>query len=198
VVRNAERHRGNPEFIDDALATIANAVERMNRLILQLRERESRTRSEPVELVPLVRRTLERCGDRSPRPVLESAPARPVWVRGDGGLLASAVEHVLRNAQDATRERGEVRVSVSAADGVVHVDVADTGSGMSPEFVRERLFRPFDSTKGAAGMGIGAHQVREYVRALGGEVEVESRPGAGTRFRMTLPAGSAGEARADE
>jgi signal transduction histidine kinase len=58
---------------------------------------------------------------------------------------------------------------------------------MEPEFVRDRLFRPFDSTKGAKGMGIGAYQAREYVRVLGGDVEVQSSPGCGTSFSISLP-----------
>jgi signal transduction histidine kinase len=58
---------------------------------------------------------------------------------------------------------------------------------MAQEFVRERLFRPFDSTKGSKGMGIGAYQVREYVQLIGGQVEVQSSPGIGTRFSVRLP-----------
>jgi signal transduction histidine kinase len=77
-------------------------------------------------------------------------------------------------------------------DGRALIAVQDTGAGMTHEFVRERLFRPFDSTKGSKGMGIGAYQVREYVRSLGGDVEVQSGPGLGTRFELTLPVLDAG------
>jgi signal transduction histidine kinase len=65
--------------------------------------------------------------------------------------------------------------------------VRDTGTGMDPVFIRERLFRPFDSTKGSKGMGIGAYQAREYVQSLGGHVEVQSSPGEGTAFSIILP-----------
>ena len=58
---------------------------------------------------------------------------------------------------------------------------------MTQEFVRERLFRPFDSTKGSEGMGIGAYQAREFVRNLGGKVEIASEPGNGTSFTLILP-----------
>jgi signal transduction histidine kinase len=58
---------------------------------------------------------------------------------------------------------------------------------MTREFIQERLFKPFDTTKGSQGMGIGAYQVREYVRSLGGRVEVASEPGRGTRFTLLLP-----------
>ena len=64
-------------------------------------------------------------------------------------------------------------------DGRVAIDITDTGSGMTPEFIRDRLFRPFDSTKGAQGMGIGAYQAREFARKLGGDLNVQSSPGRG-------------------
>jgi signal transduction histidine kinase len=58
---------------------------------------------------------------------------------------------------------------------------------MTPEFVRERLFRPFDSTKGSQSMGIGAYQAREYIRMLGGHLTVTSEVGGGTTFELRLP-----------
>ena len=65
--------------------------------------------------------------------------------------------------------------------------MADTGCGMDAAFIRERLFRPFQTTKGERGFGIGAYQTREFVRKCGGTVEVESAPGRGTRFILRLP-----------
>jgi signal transduction histidine kinase len=66
------------------------------------------------------------------------------------------------------------------------IEVEDSGCGMDESFIRERLFRPFDTTKGASGMGIGAYETREFVRALGGKVEVTSKPGVGTVFSIRL------------
>jgi signal transduction histidine kinase len=80
-----------------------------------------------------------------------------------------------------------VSVSVGHDGREAHLLVEDTGVGMDADFIRNRLFRPFDSTKGAKGMGIGAYQVREYIRLLGGDVEVQSNPGQGTRFTVSLP-----------
>ena len=85
-------------------------------------------------------------------------------------------------------------MSVDVADageaGAAH-GRATTASGMDAEFVRERLFRPFDSTKGSKGMGIGAYQAREYARSLGGDVEVQSSPGRGhAASRFILPVAS--------
>jgi signal transduction histidine kinase len=111
-----------------------------------------------------------------------------VIVEADEEHLTSVIEHVVRNAQDATPSDGKVSVEVSQAGPHVTISVTDTGKGMEPEFLRDRLFRPFDTTKGAAGMGIGAHQAREHVCSLGGHVDVQSSPGQGTRFAITLPA----------
>jgi signal transduction histidine kinase len=66
------------------------------------------------------------------------------------------------------------------------VEVGDTGQGMTAEFVRERLFKPFQTTK-ATGMGIGAYESLQYVQELGGRVQVESAPNAGTQVRLLLP-----------
>jgi putative PEP-CTERM system histidine kinase len=187
VVRNAEKHRHNPEFIDDALETIANAVERMNRLIEQLSDSGRPPPAAAVDLGALVARVVERCSDREPCPDLGPPPVAGLRVLADPERLGAALEHVVRNAQDATAPDGEVSVTMSQEDGLARIAVKDTGAGMSAEFLRERLFRPFDSTKGAKGMGIGAYQVREYVRGLGGSVEVQSSPGAGTRFEIILP-----------
>jgi signal transduction histidine kinase len=108
-------------------------------------------------------------------------------VRADAERLTTAIEHLLRNAQDASEEGGTITVQLDRKDGHALLEVTDTGIGMTPEFIRERLFRPFDSTKGSKGMGIGAYQVREYVRSIGGQLEVQSSPGIGTQFCIRLP-----------
>jgi len=58
---------------------------------------------------------------------------------------------------------------------------------MDEEFIRHSLFKPFTTTKGSSGMGIGAYETRELIRKLGGEVEVISRVAEGTTFRMRIP-----------
>ena len=114
-------------------------------------------------------------------------PAEEALVEADPERLAMVIEHVVRNGQDATPEDGSVSVSIRPNSGWVTLRIEDTGSGMSREFVRDRLFRPFDTTKGSKGMGIGAYQVREYLISVGGRVEVQSEPGAGTRVDLHFP-----------
>ena len=81
-----------------------------------------------------------------------------------------------------------MRVSVARDDGFAAIEVADTGVGMSAQFQRERLFKPFETTK-PAGMGIGVYESQQYVAGLGGRIAVESSEGAGTRVRVLLPPG---------
>ncbi|EQD47599.1 ATP-binding region, ATPase-like domain protein [mine drainage metagenome] len=101
--------------------------------------------------------------------------------------LAQVLEHLIRNAQEATPADGSVTVTVHRAGQQGIVEVADTGCGMDAAFIRERLFKPFDTTKGERGFGIGAYQAREFVRKCGGSIEVESAPGRGTRCILRLP-----------
>lgn len=185
IVTNAQRHRHNPEFIDDAIGTIANTAERMTKLIEQLRGSTSADHHVTADLRELARTAVARCSYRSPVPVLEPGP--PVMVIANAERLSVVIEHIVRNAQDATSENGKVSVSVGQTGREAQLLVEDSGAGMDADFLRNRLFRPFDSTKGSKGMGIGAYQVREYIRVLGGDVEVQSSPGQGTRFAVSLP-----------
>jgi len=186
VVKNAEKHRHNPEFVDDAIGTIANSVARMRRLMAQLSGASAQTSSQDVDLNAIVEKAKRRCEPRLPRPQSETA-GNAVAVNADPDRLATVVEHLIRNAQDATEDDGGIVVSVASNGAVATISIADEGCGMTPQFIRERLFRPFDSTKGSQSMGIGAYQAREYVRQLGGQIEVVSTPGAGTRFDIRLP-----------
>ncbi len=186
VVKNAEKFRHNPEFVDDAIDTIANSVTRMRRLMEQLSKSSMPSKKEAVDLGATLEDAAERVRLRTPRPQIRIAE-RELAVEADTDSLTTIFEHLIRNAQDATPEDGEITVTAGRDGTQAIVTIADTGSGMSPEFIRERLFRPFDSTKGSESMGIGAYQAREYVRGLGGRLDVESAPGGGTTFTMRLP-----------
>ena len=108
-------------------------------------------------------------------------------VLADADRLSMVIEHLLRNAQEATPAGGKVTARAERNGGTVEITIADTGCGMSQEFIRDRLFRPFDSTKGSQSMGIGAHQARDYAAQLGGRLDVSSVVGQGTEFSMRLP-----------
>jgi putative PEP-CTERM system histidine kinase len=188
VVGNAQKHRHNPEFIDDAIATIANTSDRVTRLIEQLSRRNAQAvPAPPVRLAELVSLAVERCQSRVPRPVFASGLDCACMVNAEREQLVAAIEHVVRNAQDASSETGSVTIDIADSMGSVRLTITDNGAGMDADFVQHWLFRPFHSTKGSKGMGIGAYQARELAMSLGGDVVVESRPGAGTRFSFILP-----------
>jgi signal transduction histidine kinase len=96
------------------------------------------------------------------------------------------IGHLVQNALDATPETGRVILRVYAEDQMTIVEVWDNGKGMSPEFVRNQLFKPFQTTK-QTGMGIGFYESAQYVSELGGKIGVESQTGEGTRVKVTLP-----------
>ena len=210
IVSNAEKHKRNPEFVDDAIGTIANSTGRMQRLIEQLQRREVQSLTRRVSLGEIARKAAGRCEGREPVPVC-GAMDDDMWVEADPERLTMVVEHVIRNAQEASNESGTVRVGVTVDGGagddevvpvgdtsrlrvpMATLTVTDRGAGMTREFVQERLFKPFDTTKGSKGMGIGAYQVREYVQSLGGRVDVASDLGTGTRFTVRIPLSAAPE-----
>jgi len=185
VSQNATQHRHNPEFIDDAMQTVGASAARMTRLINQLKGAPDSGTMNTAELADIAQRAAKRCDSRAPVPRV-TAIERPT-IFADVERLGSVIEHGIRNAQDATPPAGEVRIEVDRVDDHPVVRIIDTGCGMDQAFVRDRLFRPFDTTKGTKGMGIGAFQMREYIRSLGGSVDVQSVPGKGTCITMHFP-----------
>lgn len=186
MLRNAEKHKANPEFQDDLLTTVQNAVGRMSRLLTQLRNPDGAADHTDVDLVPLVRAIIDDRASDQPMPRFIAPPNRCV-IRTDAGQVRSALTHLIQNAQDATSDDGRVEITISLRGPWVHIDVTDTGEGMSEAFLKERLFSPFSTSKGVAGVGIGAYQARQSIRDLGGDLAVSSRRGKGTTFTMRLP-----------
>jgi len=186
VARNAERHADNPEFRTDMVATLKSSVGKMNDLLVRLAP-HSQARIEAPEEQPL-------------RPILSAAIAAKrgerevellgdagLWAKVDAGALEQAVSHLIQNALEASRETEPVTVKVTGDGESVYVAITDKGCGMDGDFVRNRLFQPFVSTKDA-GFGIGAFEARALIVALGGRLSVDSRPGRGTTFTIQLPA----------
>lgn len=187
VVANAARHKTNPAFIDDALNTVDNAVNRMNRMLAQLRK--GTPAAPEVSTFALDEVLKEAVTLRSVRPPL------PQLVASEPGLrlrlnrerLSEILQHLLQNAQEATGSDGRVELKAYREQRLAVIEISDNGCGMDERFIRERLFRPFITTKGNAGMGIGVYESREFVHAVGGDIDVHSRPGAGTTFYLRLP-----------
>jgi signal transduction histidine kinase len=107
-------------------------------------------------------------------------------VRANWARLERVLGHLIQNAIEASSIDGEVVVRLLKQGDCALVEVCDTGEGMTEEFIRDRLFKPFETTK-SAGMGVGAFESREYIHELGGQLEVVSRPALGTTFKVVLP-----------
>lgn len=196
VVENARRHLGNPDFQRDAMAVVERTVASLRDLMNHVAGvgRSLDLRPEPC----------------SPREIVDAALAESgLAVAGDGTVRLEVLVHdggevvadrrqltrvlvnLLTNARESLEGRGRVEVEAAVRhqpDGAARLElkVTDDGRGMSEEFVRTRLFRPFSTTK-KNGLGIGLAQCRSIVEAHGGRIEVRSRPGAGTTFTVSVP-----------
>lgn len=186
MLKNAQRHRDNPEFQADMLATVGNVVARMNALMLQLRTGNPPVDSRRnVDLHSVVSRV---CNAKSTAHIAVEVTGNTVSAPGHEDRLEHVIGHLVQNAIDASPMGSRVRVRVQADGEFALVVVSDRGLGMTPEFVRDHLFKPFETTK-TSGMGIGVYESSQYVASLGGEIRVESRPGEGTEVFVRLPRG---------
>lgn len=187
TLENLPVHFDDPEFRADALRGIGKTVTRINQLIERLAVLRRKLAVEAVELDlnALVEQTLQ---DLAVAPEIELSSdlnAVPA-VRADREQLHSVFTNLLLNARDAVLPKGRVNVHTATRNGWAVVTVADNGCGMSAEFVRDSLFRPFKTTK-KNGLGIGMFQSKMIVEAHGGNIQVESESGSGTTFRVLLP-----------
>lgn len=185
MVRNAERHADNVEFQRDMLLTVRHAVDRMKQLMLQLREGATPPDGSRIIGLDEVARRVQQ-SKATQLPPVELSIREKVLARGHEERIERVIGHLVQNAIDATLPDGRVWITVERDGNMAAVEVGDTGRGMSADFLRERLFKPFQTTK-QAGMGIGAYESRQYVRELGGDISVESKENSGTRFRVKLP-----------
>jgi putative PEP-CTERM system histidine kinase len=185
LVRNAERHADNPEFRKDMLTTLRNSTDKLDALIARLGRYGAHTTSasERIDLAKLTRRIAQRLRAQH---TIQFSDNGPCPVMGDSETLEQAIAHLAQNAIDASASGTPVRIE-TRNDGLrCSVSIADSGEGMSAQFIRNELFRPFVSTK-SGGFGIGAHEAQAAIRGMGGRLDVESREGVGTRFTMDFP-----------
>ncbi|MEO6217478.1 MAG: XrtA/PEP-CTERM system histidine kinase PrsK [Sphingomonas sp.] len=185
VARNAERHAENPEFRADMIATLQDSAGRMNDLLARLSQHNTGRPEElrAIELLPLVERVAARRQGQHPIAVVCDARALAL---ADPTRLEQLLGHLVQNAVEASAPSEPVLMVVMDEGTHMAIDVIDQGCGMTAAFIREKLFKPFVSSK-PGGFGIGAFEARHLAQAMGGGVEVTSREGEGTRFRVLLP-----------
>ena len=186
MLKNAKRLHANPEFQQDMLATIENSLDKMRQLMLQLREGEANSSGfSGVDLMPIARRIGALAAQRG-RAVELRMGGESVVTRGNEERIERVLGHVVQNAIDATTDTDRVWLEVARAGGQARIVVGDTGQGMTQEFVRTRLFKPFNTTK-EGGMGIGAYESFQYLKELGGAIDVDSEIDRGTIVTIRLP-----------
>jgi len=186
MIANAEKHKHKAAFVDDMIATVSNSVERMTKLMEQMRSGTRDSAPAYVKLDGLLQETLATRNSNNPKPTLTIKPG-DFSVQSDRDRLTTVFGHLIQNAQEACSRDDQVSIKLCRDEDLVVVEVKDTGKGMDAEFVRSRLFKPFDSTKGLTGMGIGAFESREFIRSLGGDILVQSTLGKGSVFRVVIP-----------
>lgn len=185
MMKNAKRLGSNPEFQQDMLMTVENSLDRMRQLMLQLREGATPPGAAfGVNLGAIIRR-IEAVATGRGR-TLEVQLLQEVDTRGHEERLERIIGHVVQNAFDATGMDGRVWLRLDRSGDQARIAVGDTGHGMSPDFIRDRLFKPFQTTK-QAGMGIGAYESFQYVQELGGRIDVDSEVNKGTTVTIRLP-----------
>jgi signal transduction histidine kinase len=168
------------------VATLRSSVGKMNELLARLSpQAQSRpNRCEPQPLRTILSDAI--ASKRRDHEVKLLGDAK-LWAVVDSLALEQAVGHLIQNAVEASSPEAPITVRVAPAGDEVRITVTDHGTGMDGDFVRNRLFQPFASTK-PDGFGIGSFEARSLIAAMGGRLVVDSTPGVGSEFSIYLPA----------
>lgn len=185
AVKNIAEFGDEPEFRVDLIGGLENSIVKLNALLARLRP-EGANAEQPrrLDVLQTIRNVI--LESQNTARLCLNASAQPARVYIASSTFQAALRHLLRNAIEASGEENEIFIDVQRQTGRVIVEILDTGCGMTPEFIQGSLFAPAHSTKGR-GHGIGAYQARELIRAAGGEVQVVSEVGVGTRVSIILP-----------
>ncbi len=188
LVENSQKHKSNPVFVDDMINTVEHTTKKMTHLLGQLKNPESEVEAKKININEMMEAIVSNCNQQLFRPVLINNLDRDCFLFCKPSEFQSAINHIIQNAIESLDKSGSVIVSLDLEkDDVLKITISDTGVGMTQEFVANRLFSPFETTKGVSGMGVGVYQSRETIRELEGDISVKSTPGEGTSFSITLP-----------
>ncbi len=191
LARNAEKHADNPAFRTDMILTLRNSTDKLQSLLDRLGRYGSMggKEREEFDLGALLGKI---CGQYADRHTVTLISDDTCSVKADAEALEQALVHLVQNAIEVSDENSPVLLELRKESGSAVIEIVDSGEGMSPDFIRTKLFKPFHSSK-PGGFGIGAYEARELVRAMGGRLDVESREGLGTRFVLRLPLSEASD-----
>ncbi len=184
---NAKRHRDNSDFIDDVFDTIDSATLRLGKVLSQLRNKQTTEISskKTVNINKIINQVVLQRNTQLPE--ITSTISTDLEMLIDPEVFSSVLNHLLQNAQEATNDNGWVKIKSEIIDGNLHIAIIDNGIGMSIDFIKSRLFKPFDTTKGNAGMGIGVYEAKQFIESNGGTMQVSSFEGEGSVFNIIIP-----------
>jgi putative PEP-CTERM system histidine kinase len=188
AMQNLPVHYDDPGFRADILRVIKSGVAKIDSLCtrLALFTKKMELQGTKADLNELVRDTLtDLNGSLRATLVQDLRPLSHVTL--DPEQMQKVLVNLLLNANEAMEGQGEIRVATEQRDGWVSLTIRDNGCGMSPEFMEHSLFQLFHTTK-SKGFGVGLFQSKKIVEAHHGRIEVESREGEGSTFRVLLPA----------
>ncbi|MBA6336405.1 PEP-CTERM system histidine kinase PrsK [Colwellia sp. BRX8-7] len=186
ITSNAEKHRDNPEFIADVFETVESATERLSKVLSQLRNKQAaQSKSELVDISAIINSVIEQRNIELPKVTFDKINHCEMAI--DNETFHSVLNHLIQNAQEATSKDGWVKVELTQIENHIGIKISDNGCGMSADFINNRLFKPFDTTKGNAGMGIGVFEAKQFVEGIAGIIKVESIENKGTVFIIDLP-----------
>jgi hypothetical protein len=187
VARNMEKNFSNPAFQKDAVASVSQTVEKMNRMMVQLSalSRSPIPSMTKMDVNELIRDVLgEMKGAIRSRVVVDYQDLPKIRV--DPEQMMSVIKNLVKNADEAIKKGGEIRLATEVKNGNVLISVSDNGCGIPSEYMEGELFTLFASTK-SDGFGIGLYQAKRIVESHGGRIEAESEVGKGSTFRIRLP-----------
>jgi putative PEP-CTERM system histidine kinase len=187
MLKNLPVHFDDPAFRQDALRGIGNTAGRIDEMIARLSALRQRPESIRVntDLNQLVSEAIDSVDGTTHLELARDLHPVP-GILADGQQIRSVVTNLVQNARDAVGPGGRILVRTEHRGERVVLSVTDNGCGMTPAFVRDSLFRPFQSTK-KKGIGIGLFQCRAIVQSHGGGMHVESEVGKGTTFLASFP-----------
>jgi signal transduction histidine kinase len=157
----------------------------MNGLLKKLRRDES----DLIKRLPLNDAIFQAISDcqRSSSKLTTDIQENNATIIADQVRLVMTITNFIKNAQEATPDDGKVHVTLRCTETRASIVIEDNGTGMDWDFIHNRLFKPFETTKSGKGMGIGVYLSREYISELGGTLNVLSAVGEGTVITITLP-----------
>lgn len=187
LLDNLQKHFERPEFREEAVRAVGKSVGRINDLIGRIGSlrHELRMNRVPIDLNGIIQEVLKEFPPATDVNVVANLSPLPA-LSLDREQMQKVFVNLLVNAKEASRAGGTIRCETSRRGTDAVAVVQDDGSGMTPEFLREHLFRPFRTTK-KKGIGIGMFQSKMIVEAHEGRIEVESKEGQGTTFTIVLP-----------